>query len=289
VFEHILTLYRAMCDQGVDEPLAETLRVADLLSAGALQEADLALAGEAVSAVDLARQRREGVPLEYIVGRAIYWGMVLEVSPETFIPRQETELLVSIALDWIQDRLLGQEEVLVADVGTGCGNIALALAASSSQVRVLATEVSPGAAEVAQRNVARHNLEDQVSVLCGDLFVPLQGTEAMGTVDLVVCNPPYIPTGSLDRLGAEVVGHEPRVALDGGAQGTDLLARLIAGAASVLRPGGLLVFETGRGPDEHAVGLLSEGGVYRDVTCYESAEQVCAMSAIRKQRASGYM
>ena len=282
MFENLEQLYRSFCAQGIDDPLGEVLRVADLLSMGALQEVDTALDEDAVSIPDLAQQRQQGVPLEYILGQAIYWGMVLKVSPETFIPRQETELLVSFALDWIQERLSCQDEVLVIDVGTGCGNIAVALAASSSQVRVWATEISEGAVHVARQNVARYNLEDQVTVLCGDLLAPLQGTAAMGAVDLVVCNPPYIPSGSLDRLGPEVVQHEPRVALDGGAQGTDLLARLIDGAAAVLRPGGLLAFETGRGPDEHAVRLLSEAGAYRDVTCYESAGQVCAMSAIRK-------
>ena len=283
MFENLHQLYRSFCQQGIDDPLGEVLRVADLLSMGALQEVDTALDDEdAVSIPDLAHQRQQGIPLEYILGQAFYWGMVFEVSPETFIPRQETELLVSFALDWIQERLAHQDELLAVDVGTGCGNIAVALAAISSQVRVWATEVSEGAVQVARRNVERHNLEDRVTVLCGDLFVPLGGTEAMGSVDLVICNPPYIPTGSLDRLGPEVVGHEPRVALDGGTQGTDLLARLIDGAVDVLRPGGLLAFETGRGPDEHAVRLLSEAGVYRDVTCYESAGQVCAMSAIRK-------
>jgi release factor glutamine methyltransferase len=282
VFENLQQLYRSFCEQGLDDPLGEVLRVADLLSMGALQEVDTAFDEDTVSIPDLALRRRQGVPLEYILGQAIYWGMVLQVSPETFIPRQETELLVSFALDWIQETLSRQDEVLAVDVGTGCGNIAVALAASSSQVRVWATEVSEGAAQVARRNVARYSLEDQVTVLCGDLFAPLQGTEAMGTVDLVICNPPYIPSGSLDRLGPEVVQHEPHVALDGGAQGTDLLARLIDGAVDVLRPGGLLAFETGRGPDEHAVRLLSEAGAYRDVTCYESAGQVCAVSAVRE-------
>lgn len=282
MFENLQQLYRSFCEQGLDDPLGEVLRVADLLSMGALQEVDTAMDKDDVSIADLAQQRRQGVPLEYILGRAIYWGMVFEVSPETFIPRQETELLVSFALDWIQELLACQDEVLAVDVGTGCGNIAVALAASSSQVRVWATDVSEGATRVARRNVAQYNLEDQVTILCGDLFAPLLGTETMGTVDLVICNPPYIPTGSLDRLGSEVVQHEPLVALDGGAQGTDLLARLIDGAVDVLRPGGLLAFETGRGPDEHALRLLSEAGAYRDATCYESAGQVCAMSAVRE-------
>ncbi len=179
------------------------------------------------------RERRE--PLAYVLGRREFHGLDFRVTPAVMVPRPETETLVEEALAWARSR---PAPVTVADVGTGSGCIVVTLAARLPDVRFLATDVSPAALAVAEENAHRHGVAGRVRLLSGHLLQPLPGP-----VDLVVANLPYVPSGRLDSLQPEVRDHEPRGALDGGPDGTDLLRPLLRQAGSYLRPGGALMLE----------------------------------------------
>jgi release factor glutamine methyltransferase len=178
-------------------------------------------------------------PLQYILGFEDFHGLRLTVSPDVLIPRPETEGLV----DWAIEVLADRGEPTVADLGTGSGAIACAVAARLPRVEVWAIERSLGALAVAFANVRRLGLADQVRLLAGDLFEPLSAVRA--GLDLVVANPPYLPTAILGSLPAEVSLYEPRLALDGGPDGMAVIRRIITGAPGVLRPGGWLLMEIG--------------------------------------------
>ena len=147
---------------------------------------------------------------------------------------------------------------LIMDVGTGSGAIACALAAARPDARVLATDTSPAALAVAESNVRALGLADRVRVVAGDLLEPLAGK--LGTVDMIVANAPYLPTGILPSLPREVFAFEPRQALDGGPDGMDVIRRLLTAAPAALRPGGRLVLEIGEDQAGPLAALMTAGG-----------------------------
>jgi release factor glutamine methyltransferase len=163
------------------------------------------------------------------------------VGPDVLVPRPETELLVSWALELLPPP--GGPSPLVLDVGTGSGCIAAALASERPDLRVVALDVSPAACAVARANVAALGLGDRVTVAVSDLFSALPPTRA----DLVVSNPPYLATDQLATLAPEITDHEPRLATDGGPDGLAVIARLVREAPSWLRPGAALLLETAGG------------------------------------------
>jgi release factor glutamine methyltransferase len=200
---------------------------------------------------DLIRQRVEGWPVAYLVGRREFYLLPFEVTPAVLIPRPDTETLVLEAL-----RLLkGQPSPRVLDLGTGSGCIAVSLAHQCKGATVAAVDVSPDALEVARRNADRHGVADRVSFHQGDLFAPLPAGAAY---DLIVSNPPYVTPTELAGLAPEVRDHEPRVALDGGPDGLAFYRRIAADAARFLAPGGSVLVEVGWTQDA-AVRALFEG------------------------------
>lgn len=177
-------------------------------------------------------QRTERVPVQYITGRQEFYGREFRVTKAVLIPRPETEQLVEAALG------LRLEAGAVVDVGTGSGAIAVTVALERG-VRVIATDVSGEALAVARRNAERW--EARVDLARGDLLAALRP----GSAALVMSNPPYIADGEIETLQPEVKDYEPRLALAGGATGTEVYARLIREAGEVLRAGGWLVLELG--------------------------------------------
>jgi len=197
---------------------------------------------------------------------------VLKVRPGVFIPRPETEVLVDEVLSAlpVPDPAAGPGEgPVVIDLCTGSGAIAVAVASERPDVVVYATEIAEATAEVARENAERCGVADRVTVLTGDLFAPLPA-ELGGRVAVVASNPPYIPTADLADLPAEVGGFEPRLALDGGPDGLDVVRRIVADARAWLPSGGTLVIETDTTAAEEAVKLMAawyEGTkVVRDLT-----------------------
>jgi release factor glutamine methyltransferase len=192
------------------------------------------------------RARRE--PLQYLLGWEDFHGLRLAVTPDVLVPRPETEGLV----EWALETLAGRPDPVIADLGTGSGAIACALATALPRAEVLAVELAGGALAVASRNVRALGLSGRVRLLAGDLFAPLGSLSP--SLDLVVANPPYLPSAVIASLPPEVSRHEPRAALDGGPDGLGVLRRVVAGAPAVLKPGGWLLMEIG---EEQAGSLAS--------------------------------
>jgi release factor glutamine methyltransferase len=201
----------------------------------------------------LVARRADGVPLQYLTGTETFRGLELEVTPDVLIPRPETEGVVDAALRVLADRRPAGPPAVVADIGTGSGCLALALARVRPDVVVYATDCSAAALAVAERNARRLGVADRVTFLCGDLFEPL----ARGgvRVDLVVSNPPYVADEHLPTLQIEV-RHEPQSALRGGVDGLHFYRRIVAEAGSVLVEGAGIIVELGYGQAD-AVGALA--------------------------------
>ena len=191
------------------------------------------------------RERRE--PVSYILGSREFWGLDFEVGPDVLIPRPETEMIVEETI-----ALVGQHgSPRIVDVGTGSGCIAIVLAREIPQARIIATDVSAEALEVARRNASRHGVGDRVTFVETSF---LDGIE--DGADIVVSNPPYVPSVSRPALTPEVRDYEPRVAVFSGEDGLDGLRSVLDGAAAKLTPGGWLVMEFGCGQDDCVTALV---------------------------------
>jgi release factor glutamine methyltransferase len=193
------------------------------------------------------RRLEAGEPLPYVLGHWEFYGLDFQLNPAVLIPRPETELLVDQARTWLQANP-GHNQA--ADVGTGCGCIAVSLAAHHPDLRVTASDVSVAALETARKNAARHGADRRVRFVQADLLEAL-----VGPFDLICANPPYIPSAKLLKL--EVFQHEPRLALDGGLDGLALIRRLLAQAPHKLAPGGLLLMEIEESQGSQVLALAS--------------------------------
>ncbi|HZK73272.1 MAG TPA: peptide chain release factor N(5)-glutamine methyltransferase [Clostridia bacterium] len=177
-------------------------------------------------------RRARGEPVAYLVGQKEFMALDFEVTPDVLVPNPDTEVLVQVAVAYARD---AGRPLRVADVGTGSGCIAVAIAYYAPDVEVWASDLSPNAVEVAARNVAKHSLEHRVHLACGDLMEPLPGT-----FDLVCANLPYLAAGT--RLPAEVLS-QPGVALYAGGDGAELVVRLLEAAQARLNPAGRVLLE----------------------------------------------
>jgi release factor glutamine methyltransferase len=192
---------------------------------------------------DLVRRRGAHEPLQYITGRQEFYSLELEVTPAVLIPRPETEILVETALALLKEQGLSSPWVL--DLGTGSGAIAVALGHENRQLRILAIDVSVAALAVARRNAKRHSLTDRIHLVAMDLCQAMSTNLAI--FDLIVSNPPYIPTNDIPGLAPEISSFEPGTALDGGSHGLAVIRRIMDQAHRVLRPSGSLLLEIGQG------------------------------------------
>jgi release factor glutamine methyltransferase len=217
---------------------------------------------------ELLAQRAARVPLQHLTGRAPFRTLELAVGPGVFVPRPETEVVAGVAIDEAAELARRREAPLVVDLCSGSGALALAVAVEVPAARVVAVELDPMAHAWAARNVAA--LAPRVDLRLGDAVRAHEGVLAdlAGTVDVVVANPPYIPPGSRP-VDPEVADHDPPVALYGG--GDDGLAvprGVVASAAGLLHPGGLLVMEHADGQGPATRGLVGGPG-WRDVRTVE--------------------
>jgi release factor glutamine methyltransferase len=198
-------------------------------------------------------RRAAGEPLQYVIGWAPFGRLRLAVGPGVFVPRPETEGLADRAATFLRSR---PEPRIAVDVCAGSGAIACFLAAEVPGARVLATELDPGALAWARDNAGRFGVE----VLTGDLDGPLPA-ELAGRVDVLCANVPYVPTGAIVTLPTDVRDHEPRLALDGGPDGLDVLRRLAPRAGRWLASGGAFLCEIGEDQAEAATALLAAAGL----------------------------
>ncbi|MCL2677686.1 MAG: peptide chain release factor N(5)-glutamine methyltransferase [Clostridiales bacterium] len=220
-------------------------------------------------ALQIARRRTGGQPLQYLLGVQQFMGLDFLVNENTLIPRWDTEPMVDEAIRLMRS----YESPLIADLCCGGGAIAVSIAKALPPARLLAADICPEALQTARQNAQKHGVEKHIEFLCGDLLAPLRGRE--GKLDMLVCNPPYIPCGEIATLSPEV-RREPRLALDGGADGLDFYRRLAAGATPFLKEEGWLVLEMGDGQKEEVCRILLDGGwqierVTRDLARRERA------------------
>jgi release factor glutamine methyltransferase len=213
------------------------------------------------------RERRE--PLAYLLGVREFWSLALAVSSGVLVPRPETETLVEAVLATGGERAAAAGPAIL-ELCTGVGGIAIALARELPHAAILATDISRRALRIARENAKTHGVADRITFLRGDLWRALDGRGPEGLADLVVSNPPYIPSRAIPTLMAEVQW-EPRQALDGGEDGLVFHRAIIAGAPRRLRPGGFLLLEIGADQAEAVRGLFESAGgfdapgVYRDL------------------------
>ena len=205
-------------------------------------------------------RRAGGAPVQHLTGQQEFWGLDFEVTPDVLIPRPETEHVIEVALERLgAGPAAGSprrtEELRIMDMGTGSGCIAIALALELPSARIVATDISVSALEIARRNASRHNVSARIEFVKCNLMESLPILPAH--FDLIVSNPPYIGRWEAATLASEVREHEPESALFGGNKGTELYAPLIAQAALLLKFGGLLVLEIGHASSEHVLGLLA--------------------------------
>ncbi len=221
LLRHVVDMSRAELYAALDRPLGEA-EVAELERLTGL--------------------RTEGKPLAYILGHREFYGIDLAVTRHVLVPRQETELLVEQVIEWHARRAgngadRGPATVKIADVGTGCGAIAVAIASSLPHAAIYATDISGDALKVADANRRRLGIEGRVQLVRTDLLLGIRGT-----LDVIVSNPPYIPTEQLSSLAREVQA-EPRVALVGGGDGLTVIRRMLAQAAERVNRGGIVLTE----------------------------------------------
>jgi release factor glutamine methyltransferase len=227
----------------------------------------------------LIARRAAGEPTQYLTGKQEFWGLEFEVTPAVLIPRPETEHVMEVALARLGprgfkihlDSGLPREKLRIADVGTGSGCLAVALAYELPHAEILATDISAAALEVAQRNATRHNVDDRIHFLETNLLDGL--TDRVGSsdaksrnFDLIVSNPPYVAREEGAQLQREVRDHEPHAALFGGPTGVEMYARLIEEAGSLLRSGGILVLELGYNSAEHVRAIFAEQKRWTNIT-----------------------
>ena len=215
------------------------------------------------------RERREPVP--YITGTREFWGLELEVSRDVLIPRPETELIVEEAVR------RGRGPLAIADIGTGSGCLAIALAREFPTARITATDISPAALSVARRNATRHGVADRISFVQTSYLSAINGPFA-----LIVSNPPYVPAGSAPGLTPEVREYEPDVAVFAGADGLEGLRAVFAQAAPRLAPEGWLIVEFGYGQEELVGQLIGEHPSLSLVKIREDLQDIPRTAVVRK-------
>ncbi len=214
----------------------------------------------------LVARRASGVPTQHLTGHQEFWGLDFEVTPDVLIPRPETEHVIEVALERLgvsseAGSPRRNEGLRIADVGTGSGCIAIALAHELLAAQIIATDISAAALEVARRNAARHGVASRVDFIECNLMDALHlqspaTSHQSPHLDLIASNPPYIGRQEMATLPRDVREHESAVALFGGEAGTEIYAPLIAQAAKLLKPAGILVLELGHDSAEHVSRLL---------------------------------
>ncbi|MBZ4373470.1 peptide chain release factor N(5)-glutamine methyltransferase [Corallococcus sp. AS-1-6] len=255
--------------RGVDAPrLTAEILLAHVLKTGRVRlyvDLDRPLSKDELAAFKALIERRlAGEPTNYLTGTKEFYNRPFKVDARVLIPRPETELLVEAVLHAVPKDVPSR----VLDVCTGSGCIAISVAAERPQATVLATDLSKDACALARENAQALGVSERVSVLEGDLFAPLPPD---ATFRVVVSNPPYIDSGDIAGLSAEV-RREPRLALDGGPDGLVALRRVIQGARRVLEPGGLLALEMGETQGSAVLELLRAAG-YSDARVEKDLER----------------
>ncbi len=237
---------------------------------------------------ELLERRKAGVPLAHLTERQTFLGLEMLAGPEALIPRKETEILGRAALEKITSMARERGELIVIDVCTGSGNLALAYAHYEPQARVYASDLLGEAVTLAQRNVEFLGLGGRVAMRLGDLVAPFEDAQFVGRCDFLSCNPPYISSAKLKEMHPEIARHEPEAAFNGGVYGVSVLMKIVRQAPRFLRPGGWLGLEVGHGQGEGIARQLAKNPAYAAVETYaDAAGEVRAILAQSTSVAQG--
>lgn len=263
-------LWHKAAGYAVSAELAQTSALTELNTA---QQAQL---------YELLRLRNSGTPLSHLTERQRFMELEMLAGPQALVPRKETELLARAAIEHAKTLAAAQPTLVVMDVCTGSGNVALAIANAVVNARVFAADLSDDAVVLARRNATHLRLDERVELRAGDLLAPFETPEFLGKVDLLTCNPPYISSAKIEHLPSEIGAHEPHLAFDGGPFGVAILMRLLQESPRFLRPGGWLVFEVGLGQGAALVKRLERSSAFATVREHtDPAGDIRALSAQR--------
>jgi release factor glutamine methyltransferase len=263
-----------LVEQGIQNPRYDTeallSRTLNIDRVGLYTQYDRILSDEEVNDfLVLVQRRKKREPPQYILGSTEFFGLEFIVTPDVLIPRPETEILIeevlkavgspqSAVIDYRQSTIGYRLNIL--DLCTGSGCIAVALAKKLRDARIYAVDISERALKIARENARRHGVEDRIDFIQGNLFEPF--TVHGSRFDLIISNPPYIPSGEIDLLQREVKEYEPREALNGGPDGLFYLKKIIEEAPDYLKSDGSLLLEIGYGQKERVFELAEERGIY---------------------------
>lgn len=224
----------------------------------------------------LIRRRKSGEPLQYIIEHQEFMGLDFYVSPGVLIPRGDTEVMVEILIE----KLKNLDSIRILDIGAGSGAIHVALAYYLKQSTIVAVDISSDAIEIAQKNAKVNKVNERITYCLSDLFDALDENDKF---DVIVSNPPYIPTEVIDGLQKEVSVHEPRLALDGGKDGYDFYKRIINDANNYFKDNGLLAFEVGH-DQAQTIRELLEMANYKDIEIYKDLNSIERVVIARYER-----
>lgn len=220
----------------------------------------------------LVKRRAAGEPAAYLVGRKEFYSLDFAVGPGVLVPRPETEFLAAAAIE--EAKAKRERALKAAEIGTGSGCLAVALAVHAPNCEVVATERCAAAAGFARKNVTTHDVQDRVTVVEGELFEPLRKMNLKGKLDLIVSNPPYISEKEFDSLPPAVRDYEPQEALLAGEDGTEYHRKIAEGAPEYLVPGGLLALEVGRGQFDRVSAIIANVHSYGEPWAIEDYGRV---------------
>ncbi len=254
------------------------------------------------------KERKEGKPLQYLLGTAYFMGLQFEVNPDVLIPRPETEILVEAAIEKLKKREWPSPPLII-DLGTGSGNIAVSIAKLYSRCRILGLDISLAALKVARRNALRHKVGKRIDFVLGNGFSSLKVCPALScseenrearrgwaVADMIISNPPYIKSAGLTqpppwragvgetgfgRLPREI-GFEPRIALDGGEDGLKYYRRIIRKSPAYLKEGGYLIMEIGDNQANDVSRMLAASGKFREIEIVKDYNNIERVIAARK-------
>lgn len=231
-------------------------------------------------------KRKSGYPIQYILGKQEFMGLDFFIKEGVLVPRPDTEILVEYIIDIVNKGYFkGKDQLKIVDIGTGSGAITLSLAHYLKNVHIYSVDISDIALQVATENSRRLGLESKVTFLKGDLFEPLDNLGLYRSIDIIVSNPPYIPTKDIEELQREVAEYEPKLALDGGEDGLDFYRRIVNEYDKYLSERGILAMEIGydQGPAIKKLLDLKEQATREETRGQNS----CLIEAVTLREANG--
>ena len=214
---------------------------------------------------ELIHKRASHVPLQYITKRVEFMSLDFVVDEGVLIPRPETEILVEAVIKKTDNKLYHDRKIIIIDIGTGSGNIAVSLAKNISNVKIYASDISREALTVANENVLRHDVTDKIHLLHGNVFEAFSNNVKKEQVDFIVSNPPYVSKSESKNLEPELIDHEPLLALIGGEDGLFFYKQIIKDAANWIKPGGYLIIEIGETQANSIIKLMQNELHYDEI------------------------